>query len=331
MKMAFKEMEELPADELKKRKMIGIPKLGFSSGNKWWLGFFLLVIAPLPMDFVALGLASASLVFPVGTAANVIVGQVIAPHYFEGEKLGRREWAGTALIVLGATLTSAFGDHTDRTFTSDEILQLWGADLFLVMFIPLTVLFAITAALSYFEKLRARLSNGVFFVCIVYIPSYMGGVQTIAFKSVSEMTANAVGSDDGVGEFDTWKPWLFVFIVIPLAVVQLKVINIGAEYFQATKFFPTYSAGLMIMVVIYGAAFFEEYDKLHPVAFPIGLLLLCVGIFMLAGKDPTDSSAVAAAGRRNGVEGDVPAGNQNKEEKLVEMQKDDEKIMLVSV
>ena len=66
-------------------------------------------------------------------------------------------------------------------------------------------------------------------------------------------------------------------------------------------------------------------------AFPIGLLLLCVGIYMLAGKDPTDSSAVAAAGRRNSVEGDVPAGNQNKKENLVQMQTDDEKIMLVSV
>jgi hypothetical protein len=323
MKMVFKDMEKLSAAEQRRRKLFGIPKPCFPSGNKWWFGFFLLVIAPLSMDFIALGLAAASLVFPFGTAVGVMTGQVIAPYYFEGEQLGRREWAGTALIITGGALASVFGDHSNREFTSDEILKLWGEPMFLALFIPLTVIFAVCSLLAFVEYFRSRIPKSVFFACIVYLPSYFGGVQTIAFKSVSEMTANAVVSEDGIGEFNTWKPWLFVCTVIPLAIGQLKVINVGAEYFQATKFFPAYSAGLMMMVVIYGAGFFQEYDKLHPVAFPFGLFVLTVGIFLLAGKDPTDAGAVAAAEQREKEDKEDGAPvvliNGAKEEDLVDV------------
>jgi hypothetical protein len=300
MKYGFKEMQSLSVAEQKQNKFYGIPKVGFPAGNRWWFGFVLLVIAPLPMDFVALGLASASLVFPVGTAANVLFGQVVAPMYFDGEKLGRVEWAGTFLVIVGCGLTSAFGDHVSRSFTGDEILALWGQLTFLAVLLPLTLIF-ITSVVLTTKRFRHSIPKRLYFFCIVYIPGYLGGVQTISFKSASEMTAN-VAATGGNGEWGTWKPWLFVAMVIPLAVVQLKVVNIGAEFFQATKYFPAYNSALMIIVVIFGAVFFQEYESLHPVAFPIGMLLLCVGIFMLAGKDPTDSSAVAAAERSTNLE-----------------------------
>ena len=101
-------------------------------------------------------------------------------------------------------------------------------------------------------------------------------------------------------------------MVIPLAVFQLKVVNIGAEQFKATKYFPSYNtcecftsifgsvvfhdllnvlchfflllAGLMILVVIFGAFFFEEHKSLDPIVFPIGIIILVFGIFLLAGQ-----------------------------------------------
>ena len=48
--MGFKAMEDLPAD--KQFKIGGIPMNGM-----WWLGFVLLAIVPLPMDFISLGLS----------------------------------------------------------------------------------------------------------------------------------------------------------------------------------------------------------------------------------------------------------------------------------
>ena len=57
----------------------------------------------------------------------------------------------------------------------------------------------------------------------------------------SPLLANAAGDEAGLGEWGTWKPWFFVCMVIPLAVFQLKVVNIGAEQFKATKYFPSYN------------------------------------------------------------------------------------------
>jgi hypothetical protein len=297
MKMAFKDMENLPAKEQRKYKIGGIPICGNKGGNRWWLGFLLLAILPLPMDFVSLGLASASLVFPFGTAVTVLVGQVLAPMCFDGEKLGRVEWVGTVFVIVGCSLTSAFGDHEARDFTGDEILELYGQPGFISLVIPLSIVFIISVIGS-LEPMRKKVPKWAYFCFIVYIPSYLGGVQTISFKSMSELTSTSVATN-GVGEWGSWKPWLFLGIVIPLVIIQLKVVNIGAEFFQATKYFPAYNSGLMVMVVLYGAVFFQEHQALHPVAFPIGVIFLCFGIGLLAGKDPTDSSAVAASDRVN--------------------------------
>jgi hypothetical protein len=297
MKMGFKDMEDLPAVEQQKYKIGGIPICGNKGGNKWWFGFLLLAVMPLPMDFISLGLASASLVFPFGTAVTVIVGQVLAPMCFEGEKLVRIEFLGTFFVVGGCALTSAFGDHEARDFTGDEILALYGQPAFITMFVPLTILFVVSVVGS-LETMRKKVPKWAYFCFIVYIPSYLGGVQTISFKSMSELTSTAA-TTDGVGEWGSWKPWLFLGIVIPLVIVQLKVVNIGAEFFQATKYFPAYNSGLMVMVVLYGAVFFQEHQALHPIAFPTGVVCLCFGIALLAGKDPSDESAVAASYRIN--------------------------------
>jgi len=292
MKMGFKDMGNLSAQEQSRYKTGGIPICGNRGGNKWWLGFFLLAVMPLPANFISLGLASASLVFPFGTAVTVLVGQVLAPRCFEGEKLGRKEWIGTFFLCVGCGLTSAFGDHEARDFTGDEILALYGQTSFIALFIPLTILFVLSVIGS-MKRVRDRAPKYLYFSCIVYIPSYLGGVQTISFKSMSELTSTAA-TTDGVGEWGSWKPWMFLSIVIVLVIIQLKVVNIGAEVFQATKYFPAYNSGLMVMVVLYGAVFFQEHQALHPVAFPIGVVLLVIGMSLLAGKDPTDEAAVVS-------------------------------------
>ena len=162
----------------------------------WWLGFVLLAIVPLPMDFISLGLASASLSWPFGTAITVLTGQVIGPMLFEGEALGRVEWAGTIFVIIGCSLTTAFGDHVSRVFTGDEILLLYGQPGFLMLLVPQTILFVIAIICS-LPNIRKQIPAWVFFASITYIPSYIGGVQTISFKSMSELTSNAATSGSG--------------------------------------------------------------------------------------------------------------------------------------
>lgn len=289
MKLAYKEFEELPVNQ--QRKVFGIP-VSF----KWLAGFLLLCILPTPLDILSLAFASASLIFPFGVSLTCILVQVVAPRFFKKETVGIGEWAGTFLVIIGAALSTAFGDHESRSYTGQEILHLYANPVFIGVFAFMAIIFVMCMAVYHIPRLR----NGgvpplVLFLALVYIPSFLGGMQTISLKSFSEVSANSV---QGKGnEWTTWPPYLFILLVISLAILQLKYMNIGTERFEATRYFPTYNTVLMLVVVTNGAVFFQEYSTLHPVAFPIGILLISVGIGVLTRNDPTDHAAVAAIDR----------------------------------
>jgi hypothetical protein len=302
MKMAFKKYENIPVDQ--QRKCIGIPCTW-----RWWLGFVLLAILPTPLDAFSLGVASASLIFPFGVASTVVLGQIIAPRcFFKSERLGLWEWVGTFLVVLGAALSSAFGDHTSRKFTAAEIMLLWEDPTFLVLLLLSTVIFVCAVVLFHVPACKDKVPSLVLFFSLVYIPSYLGGVQTIMFKSFSEITTNTVQGTSN--EWNTPWPYIFFMFVFVLAGLQLKYMNMGAERFQATKFFPAYNACLMICVVILGSIFFQEFGTLHPVAFPCGMVSIVGGIAFLASTDPSDSAAVAAIDRQEKERQAYKAGKQ---------------------
>ena len=289
MKLAYKEFEERPVAQ--QRKLFGIPV-----SAKWFAGFLLLCILPTPLDILSLAFASASLIFPFGVSLTCILVQVVAPRFFKKETVGRGEWAGTCLVIAGAALSTAFGDHESRSYTGAEIMALYGNPVFIGVFVAMSAVFVASMCVYHIPRLR----NGgvppvVLFLALVYIPSYLGGMQTISLKSFSEVTANSV---QGKGnEWSTWPPYLFIVLVISLAVLQLKYMNVGTERFEATRYFPTYNTVLMLVVVTNGAVFFQEYSSLHPVAFPIGIVLISAGIGVLTRNDPTDHAAVAAIDR----------------------------------
>jgi drug/metabolite transporter (DMT)-like permease len=253
-------------------------------------------LQPTPLDILSLAFASASLIFPFGVSLTCILVQVVAPRFFKKETVGRGEWAGTFLVIAGAALSTAFGDHESRSYTGEEIMALYANPVFIGVFVAMSAVFVACMCVYHTPRLR----NGgvppiVLFLALVYIPSYLGGMQTISLKSFSEVSANSVqGKGD---EWSTWPPYLFIALVISLAVLQLKYMNIGTERFEATRYFPAYNTVLMLVVVTNGAVFFQEYSSLHPVAFPIGLVLISAGIAVLTRNDPTDHAAVAAIDR----------------------------------
>ena len=277
MKLAFKKMEAKPAGE--RKTICGLPM-----SSTWWLGFFLLVILPLPSDFLALGLASASLTFPVGVCVTVICSQVVAPRLLDGEKLTRRDWIASFVICLGCVFTTAFGDQEARSYTGDQILGLYLQPAFIAVFS--IMLMMMIAALAVIHCIGDRLRAAHRFAAAVYVPAFMVGVQTISFKSMSEMTTNtALGEGN---EWATFPPWFFVGLTVFIAIFQLKYMNEGAANFKATVFMPAFNASLMVCVVVNGAIFFQEWRSIHPAGFSVGVILILSGITVLAWDDPTD-------------------------------------------
>ena len=304
----------------------------------WWLGFTLLVIVPLPSDFAALALASQSIIYPAGAATTVLVGQVVAPTcFFKNEKLTWVEWTGSALIVIGAVLASAFGAQNNQSYVVDDIVGLYGETPFLIL-LGVTSLFFVIAI--YVAHIHERLKPAWGMAAVTFIPSYLCGVQTISFKSMSELTANALGANNTEGSSNTlpnewgssFLPYVFILVVLCCCVMQLIYINLGGERYQATRYFPAYNACLMVCTCTFGAVFYKEYTSLHPVFFPLGLVIICAGITFIAWRDPTDRSTVVPLndedgdksvddGHRSGSGGDIvtPGGSVSALERPTEL------------
>lgn len=276
-KLAYVRYEATPPS--KRCKCFGMPM-----NLMWWGGLIMMGVVPLPLNMIALGLASASLVAPIGTAVSLFVGQIIAPKCFRAEKLTLTDWLGTFVVLVGCVLTTAFGDRHSRRFTSDEILVLWGSPHFLAFFAGLTVILLVSLACIHAFR---RCVNPVFHLaCACYVPAYLGALQTISFKSMSVVTTNsAIGRGN---EWHTWPPWVFLVGFIGPSIFQLRYMNYGAENFMATRYIPTSTTMSMVVIILMAAVFFEEYAHLHIVAFPTGVALIIVGIGVLARKDPTD-------------------------------------------
>ena len=68
-----------------------------------------------------------------------------------------------------------------------------------------------------------------------------------------------------------------VFLEVLCFTIYFGLLNVLCHFFLLL-------AGLMILVVIFGAFFFEEHKSLDPVVFPIGIIILVFGIFLLAGQ-----------------------------------------------
>ena len=127
--------KRLKCPGMKKGLWLGV----FPMNWQWWWGLVLLGLLPLPFDGAALSFSPQSLIYPIGTATTVIVGQVVAPRlFFKTEKLTRLEWFGTFLIVVGAAVASAFGAHENKSYTVVMILVSGGKDEGLVFRVPFT-------------------------------------------------------------------------------------------------------------------------------------------------------------------------------------------------
>lgn len=250
----------------------------FGLNSTWWFGFSFIVLITTPIDMFALGVASASLVFPVGVASTVVLNQFIAPKFFfKEEKLGNLDWAATFFIIMGAIVSSVFGDHDSHTYTTEELLGLYSNWVFIVVGVVLSGLFMLAMFVVGCRQSNRSLLLG----SCVYIPGYLGGLQTISFKSLAEITTNTVQ-----GKSYDWDnspyPYIFLTTTIVLAIGQIRSLNYGAAKFPATTFFPAYNAVIMVCVVLLGSIFFEEFESLHPVAFPLGLFFIGGGVLTLA-------------------------------------------------
>ena len=277
--------------------VLGIPCNGY-----FILGFLVLVFVPLPLDFIALSQAGQSLIVPVGTGCTVVFGQILAPAALK-EKLSRIDMYATVMITIGVVLSTAFGSHATPTYPARVLISMLSDAGFLFMLIFSVLLLAACLALVHSPKeIADRVPLKFQIISMAFIPAMLGSLQMMFFKVIGELTKNSmVGVEEEevkvingtstkviklilVNEFLTFEVYLFGIIVIFLAIFQIVYMNQGLKHYNAIKFLPVYNTLLLLSSSVVGSVYFKEYDFYHPVAFPLGVFCISVGITLLSWK-----------------------------------------------
>jgi hypothetical protein len=276
--------------------------------NKYFIsGFIMLAFVPLPFDFIALANAGQSIILPVGTGCTVIFGQLLAPKVL-GEKLTKLDIVATFLITVGTILSMATGTHESPTYTAKRLLYLYTLTPFIISMIFVFVTTCICLIITHVPKFEDKLFESAKIPLLAYIPSSLGAVQIMVFKVVGELTKNTfagyeetyIGESKGfndtndeiayktrivkTNEFLNPMLYLYIFLVVTLAIGQLSYLNRGLARYNAIKFLPIYNTTLLMVGVTCGAIYFQEYEAFHPIWFPIGCFLEVSGILVLSWK-----------------------------------------------
>jgi hypothetical protein len=120
----------------------------------WWLGFFGTIGGAIG-DFVALGLASQSLVAALGGATTLTANLYIA-HKFNHDPVYWTDVVGVGIIICGA-VTFALTSTRSETYSSAELLHMFTAPSFLVYIgTQLLVVVVLMATIATSEVYRWR-------------------------------------------------------------------------------------------------------------------------------------------------------------------------------
>lgn len=270
-------------DELKKWPRV----FDVTLSPKWFLGFLLVTLVPIPVKLFAYSLGPLSLVTPLAGLA-VALNMVLAPAVL-GERLQPFvDIPATICIIVGMLVTTAFGAHEDfySTIDGSVLLMLLQSRSFLPLAVFIGIVFATCVAcmLMFARELEdaavARPENPP--ISHVLLP---------ALASAGAGCFTAIGLKAFVELAQAQAPWSHLTIcvlvgVVPPALVQLNFVNRGLRLYPQTIFLPVYKAALVLLSTACASVFYHEYALLlardrsgaQLVMFWLGVFLIACGI-----------------------------------------------------
>ena len=272
---------------------------------KWWAGFILNTASEVGLSTFALWLAPLALISPVGALA-IVFSALMARFWNEkpfrccGRRLtwpGEREdispSEGIALVVTlaGAVMVPAFGpssEHEADLFDSQSNLANvtkrapYIGYAFAQMFFVL-VWFGVLLA-PCLRPIRPGPKHMLTSVFSSLGSGMAGSFSMLSSKLTMKAVTLAIG--EGRGDvFGLWLTWLAIFMLIACAPVQLWFLNVALASGKAVFIVPLYSVCIMLLAMVQGGLFFDEFNCLSPVflaMFFVSIAVIVVGIVILA-------------------------------------------------
>ncbi|GBG31062.1 NIPA-like protein 2 [Hondaea fermentalgiana] len=270
------------------RKEKKAPEIGGLLISPWWLfALFIMVLLPLPFDFVAFSLAPQSLLVPFA-GMTILLNAIFAPILLR-EKISNIEILATSIILLGLVIATASGPKSDVSLNACELLDRYDDADFLALVGVL--LFASLVAVSLIHtKSRAVWIVRVRPVLYAFCAGAFGGIGNVFFKATGEL-AEAGISEDGrsQGAWGTVHPYYHIVLIIVFAFLQISHINQGLRRYNAVLFLPLYNTAYILLSGTVGAVVYHEFadfTEMQQMLFPVGIMHTLAGIGLMTLKTP---------------------------------------------
>lgn len=261
---------------------------------RWWLGWFMAVCVAGLMESVALVLAPLSLIAPMfglSVAANSVVSACAL-----GETMN---WTGVIalfVIVVGTSLTSALGPHSNSTYTDDQLVQTltdWNAAMY----------FMTMTAVCCLSMLALSFPTPKWLESLLYanLAGCTGGNQTLFLKCTMITITNMVKlpatgtatEEQSMLQWDAVQqttPFVMVGMTTLLGLGQLFSLNEGLAKHSAITYLAAYKSILTVYGCIAGGICFKEFYSLQAwqlLSFPVAVLIVIVGLLALTRSEET--------------------------------------------
>lgn len=257
---------------------LGEAKLPCPQRTTWIAGLTMVILGAGFFDSTAYSFAPLSLLAPL--AGVTIMFNLLFSDRILHEHVTLWEIGAASLIIVGATLSTLFGDHQSIAYKEEDLQALlvastpWAAIAFFLLLGCGCLIFTNGSG-------PAGASVGYSFL-YGYFAGQMGCIAGICLKCfVTLIRYSSESGDNQMGDLFTW--FFFVTFVV-CALSQLVVINIGLAKYDYAFFSMVYQTLFIMCGVIGGGIFFQEFDEFDALRwwmFSIGVFLIITGLLLL--------------------------------------------------
>jgi len=122
------------------------------TSTKWRVGVTIFATGAIG-NMVAMAFASATILVPL--ESSQFFTNVLFSKYVNGQHVTNRQWLGTAIAVLGTTITCIFGPNEARCFTLPMLESFWANPVWIIY----AVLMSAASAFGWYAYHRVQLEH----------------------------------------------------------------------------------------------------------------------------------------------------------------------------
>ena len=197
----------------------------------------------------------------------------------------------TALIVLGAVVTTMFGSHSAQDYTPGSLNKVFQS--------PQAVMFEMCAwcFMAFLALVQCQWGSvlGERFGATLYalIAGCAGAQQFSFLKAVVDILKTCISGEDGGETFFQMQTYGFIACTVLFALWQVNTLNKGLAKYDIVLFLPLYNSFLIIGGILCGTWIYNEFNADTMTWTQIGTFcggagIQCAGILMLTCRQSSE-------------------------------------------